>query len=111
MTGCGCRYPHMRRSCILPVIAACVLISCGRNDPAPIPAQPAATATPMTVTTPPLRTPPPTPSPSAYPKVAERFRGAMVGVSVFDSSGKLSANGTGIFVADDGKIVVDRSVV
>jgi S1-C subfamily serine protease len=67
---------------------------------------------------------PPPPAPSAAPvqspkpiasadfqKASERIRPAIILLSVFDSTGKLSRNGTGFFVGDDGRFVTSKTVV
>src|SRR5207253_5941867 len=48
---------------------------------------------------------------SVFVEMAQPIRGAVVIVSVFDGTGRLSANGHGFFVSDDGKFIADRSVM
>jgi len=43
--------------------------------------------------------------------VARPIRAAVVIVSVFDETGRLSGNGHGFFISDDGKFIADRSVI
>jgi len=65
-------------------------------------------------------TPAPAASPSPPPKqdasanfqaASERIRSAVILLSVFDNSGKLLRNGTGFFIADDGRFITSKSVV
>jgi len=50
-------------------------------------------------------------STNVFVEVARRIRAAVVIVSVFDGTGRLSANGHGFFISDDGKFIADRSVM
>jgi len=105
----------MRCICILTIAAsfAATLAGCGRKPSnaqpvlvSPTPAAGAMTATPALA----KETPAPPAGPN-FSKMAERFSRALIGVTVFDSSGKLLTNGTGFFVSEDGKFITDASVV
>src|SRR5205085_4724250 len=50
-------------------------------------------------------------STSVFVDAARTVRAAVVIVSVFDETGRLSANGYGFFISDDGKFIADRSVM
>jgi TonB family protein len=74
-----------------------------------------------------LLIPPPNPSPVATPtpapvmaqtapqvdfkKIAGRIIPSVIGLSVFDASGKLLHHGTGFFVSEDGTFVTSRSII
>ena len=109
----------MRALAAISIFAFGLFIACQRKssvvrdaDSSPLSA-PATPATPAAVQPPPTTTPLPQPSPTpASPliDVAQRLRGAVIIVSVFEETGHLSANGYGFFVSEDGKFVADRSV-
>jgi TonB family protein len=95
-------------------------VSCERKPSivrATEPSPPSPTATPATAATTPVEssTPPSPPqsrtSTSVFVDVARPIRAAVVMVSVFDETGRLSANGHGFFISDDGKFIADRSVM
>jgi TonB family protein len=102
--------------CIILVL--CALVSCERkpsivrapepspHSAAPTPATPAPPESSATPSPPRLQTPT-----SALIDVARPIRGAVVIISVFDETGRLSANGHGFFVSDNGKFIADRSVI
>ena len=96
-------------------------VSCERKPPivrASEPSTPSATATPATSATPTPVESITSPSPqqsrtstSLFVEVARPIRAAVVIVSVFDETGRLSANAHGFFISDDGKFIADRSVM
>ncbi len=111
----------MRGSGVCFILVLCTLVSCERKssivrapEPSPLPAAPtpATSGTPApaesSATTSPQRSQTPT---SVFVEVAQPIRAAVVIVSVFDETGRLSANGYGFFVSDDGKFIGDRSVI
>lgn len=56
--------------------------------------------------------PPSKQDPSAnFQAASERIRSAVILLSVFDNSGKLLRNGTGFFIADNGRFITSKSVV
>lgn len=89
------------------------------------PPKPATSVPPKAASS--LLVPPPNPSPVVPPtpsnalaktapqvdfkKMAERFLPSVIGLSVFDASGKLLHNGTGFFVSEDGMFVTSRSII
>jgi len=84
------------------------------SEPSPLSAAPGR----VTPTTPPavIATATASPQPSqtrasAFMEVAKKIRGAVLIISVFDATGRLSSNGHGFFVSDDGKFIADRSVM
>lgn len=101
----------MRRVPLSFILTLCVFVSCGRKS-STVHAPEASPAAPASVQ--PLAPPSAQPSPiptSDFAEVASQIRPAVVIISVFDQSGHLSANGHGFFVSDDGRFVVDRSVM
>lgn len=99
-------------------------VSCERKPSigrATEPSPPSPTATPATAATPATPTPVESSTPLSpqqartstgiFSDVARTTRAAVVIVSVFDETGRLSANGYGFFISDDGKFVADRSVM
>jgi len=90
-------------------------VSCGRKPSivrATEPSPAAVTPTPSPVESTAASSSQPQQTPvSVFVEMAQPIRGAVVIVSVFDGTGRLSANGHGFFVADDGTFIADRSVM
>src|SRR5947208_8948636 len=111
----------MRAGGVCFILVLCMLVSCERKtsivrapEPSPLPAAPtpATSVKPAPVESSAAPSPQRSQSPtSVFVEVAQRSRGAVVIVSVFDETGHLSANGHGFFVSDDGKFIADRSVM
>ena len=103
----------MRGGAVCFILVLCTLVSCERKSSivrAPEPSPLSATPTPVksSATPPAQRSQTP---PNVFVEVAQSIRGAVVIVSVFDETGRLSANGHGFFVSDGGKFIADRSVI
>jgi TonB family protein len=106
---------RMRRIGLILIFALGVFISCERKPSiVRAPESSPLSVTPTPATSAPVKssaTPSPQRSTSVFVEVAQPIRGAVVIVSVFDETGRLSANGHGFFVSDDGKFIADRSVM
>jgi TonB family protein len=111
----------MRASRVCFILVLCTLASCERKSSSarkPEPSPPSAALTPVASATPapvesgatPLPQPTQTPT-SIFGEVTQPIRAAVVIVSVFDETGRLSANGHGFFVSHDGKFIADRNVM
>ena len=114
----------MRGRGLFFILVFCTLVSCERKpaivrgpEPSPVSATPtpAASAMPgasasVESSATPLPQHPQT-STSVSVEGARSIRPAVVIVSVFDETGRLSANGHGFFISDDGKFIADRSVM
>ena len=103
----------MRHVRLCFIFGLCTFVSCGRQNPTlqvPEPPPPAESPAPTESIVAPSAQPSPAPV-FNFAEIAQSIRPAVVVISVFDESGRLSANGHGFFVSDDGKFVVDRSVL
>ena len=106
------------------IVVLSAFVSCERKPPVvratdaspPSPTTTPATAAASATPTPVESSTPPSPqqsrtSTSIFVDVARPIRAAVVIVSVFDETGRLSANGHGFFISDDGKFIADRSIL
>src|SRR5437899_1345676 len=104
---------RMRRVPLYFILTLCVFASCGRKSStvrAPEPSPSPTSSVPVESIVAPSAQPSQAPT-NDFGEVAQRIRGAVVIVSVFDETGHLSANGHGFFVSGDGKFIADRSVM
>jgi TonB family protein len=115
---------RMRWIVLSLILVLGAFVSCERKPSiarATEPSPPSPTVTPAMAATPATPTPlesstAPSPqqsrtSTSVFVDVARTTRAAVVIVSVFDETGRLSANGYGFFISNDGKFIADRSVM